>query len=197
MNQFQISELAKIINAKTAKNVKGTFSGVSSDSRSVEPGNCFFAIAGDNFDGHNYIEEVFAKGAACAVVSKDLHGDKLLKVGDTIKALGLFAAEYRRRNNFRVVGITGSVGKTTTRQIIYHVLSLRYRTVQSPKSFNNNIGLPVTLLSAEPNDEIIVAELGSNHPGEIEYLTKIAQPDIAVITTAQPAHLEGFGSLRQ
>ena len=98
-------------------------------------------------------------------------------------------------NPFKVVAITGSVGKTTTRQIVHHVLSRRFRTHQAQKSFNNNIGLPLTLLGAGPQDEVIIAELGANHPGEIADLTRIAQPDIAVVTNAHPAHLEGFGDL--
>lgn len=173
--------------------------GVSTDSRTIHAGDCFFAIAGDNFDGHDYVGEVFRKGAACAVVSRAVNGEPIpgpvLKVPDTVRALGDLAREYRRTNPFTVVAITGSVGKTTTRQIVHHVLSRRFRTHQAKKSFNNNIGLPLTLLSAEPHDEIIVAELGANHPGEIAYLTEIAQPNIAVITNVHPAHLEGFGDL--
>ncbi len=98
-------------------------------------------------------------------------------------------------NGFKVVAITGSVGKTTTRQIVHHVLSQRFRVHQAQKSFNNNIGLPLTLLGAEPQTQIVVAELGANHPGEIAPLTRIAQPDVALVTNAHPAHLEGFGDL--
>jgi UDP-N-acetylmuramoyl-tripeptide--D-alanyl-D-alanine ligase len=173
--------------------------GVSTDSRTINPADCFFAIPGDNFDGHSFVAEVFRKGAACAVVSRAVDGESLLgpvlRVPDTIRALGDLAREYRRMHPFIVVAVTGSVGKTTTRQIIHHVLSRRFRTHQASKSFNNNIGLPLTLLSAEPRDQIIVAELGANHPGEIAYLTRIAQPNIAVVTNAYPAHLEGFGDL--
>ncbi|MBA7707373.1 UDP-N-acetylmuramoyl-tripeptide--D-alanyl-D-alanine ligase [subsurface metagenome] len=98
--------------------------------------------------------------------------------------------------NFKVVAITGSAGKTTTRQIVHHVLSRYYRCYQAPKNFNNNIGLPLTVLGAGPEEEIVIAELGSNHPGEISYLTRIAQPDIAVVTNVYPSHLEGFGDLQ-
>ncbi len=199
MKSFSIAELAGIIKARTIKDT-GTFNGVSTDSRSTEPADCFFAIPGDNFDGHDYISDAFDKGAACAVVSKDTTAEKLsakslLRVDDTVKALGDFAAQYRLRTDPKVVAITGSVGKTTTRQITYHVLSRYYRVRQAPKNFNNYIGLPLTLLAADPDDQIVIAELGANHPGEIAYLTRIAQPDIAVITNVHPAHLEGFGSL--
>jgi len=194
MKEFSISALSRIIKSEPTNNT-GAFTGVSTDSRTIRPGECFFAITGDNFDGHNYLTEVFDKGAACAVVSKDVTGDKILKVSDTIKALGDFAREYRRRMNFKVVAITGSTGKTTTRKIISHVLSQRYRVFEAPKNFNNNIGLPLTLLGAGPEDEIIIAELGSSFPGEIAYLTGIALPDIAVITNVYIAHLAGFGTL--
>ena len=118
-----------------------------------------------------------------------------MRVSDTIKALGDFAAEYRRMMNFKVVAITGSVGKTTVRQIAHHVLSQHYRVFQSPKNFNNQIGLPLSLLGADQEHQIVVVELGTNHPGEIAYLTGIAQPNIAVVTNVYPAHLEGFGDV--
>ncbi len=199
MKEFSIQSLSRIINARPIKG-SGVFTNVNTDSRNTRQGDCFFAIAGENFDGHEYVNDAFAKGAVCAVVGKDVKiskgaGKSVLRVEDTIKALGDFAAEYRRAGNFKVVAITGSVGKTTTRQIIYHVLSRHFRVVQSPKSFNNNIGVPLTLLSAKPEDEIILSELGSNHPGEIGYLTRIAQPDIAIVINVHPAHLEGFGNI--
>ncbi len=178
-----------------------SFTGVSIDSRTTKAGDCFFAIAGDNFDGHDYVSSAFAGGAVCAVVSNKFHNAELadrclLTVGDTVKALGDLAREYRRRTGFRVVAITGSAGKTTTRHVCHHVLSRRFNVHQSPKSFNNNIGLPLTLLGAGSDTEIVIAELGSNHPGEISYLTGIAEPDIAVVTNVYPAHLEGFGDLQ-
>ncbi len=177
------------------------FTGVSIDSRTTKAGDCFFAIPGENFDGHDYLCDAFAKGAVCAVVgkkfdSKELDDKCLLRVEDTVKALGDLAREYRRQAGFKVVAITGSAGKTTTRQICYHALSRRFNVHQSPKSFNNNIGLPLTLLGADAQTEIVIAELGSNHPGEISYLTRIAAPDIAVVTNVHPAHLEGFGDLQ-
>jgi len=203
MKKFSTKEFSEIIQASHESRVTGqdSFTGVSTDSRTAKPGDCFFAIPGDNFDGHDYLTDAFKKGAVCAVVSKQTAAEKLpdrtlLKVDDTLKALGDFAADYRRQTNAKVVAITGSVGKTTTRQITYHVLSQHFRTRQAPKNFNNYIGLPLTLLDADPDDQIVIAELGANHPGEIAYLTRIAQPDIAVITNVHPAHLEGFGSLQ-
>jgi len=206
MNPISIETLAGIVGAAVTRRIlprgdeaSPQVTGVSTDSRTVKPGDCFFAIPGEQFDGHNYVAEVFGKGAACAVVCRAVNGESIpgpiLKVRDTIQALGELAGHYRRTSGFKVVAITGSVGKTTTRQIVHHVLSRRFRTHQAQKSFNNNIGLPLTLLGAEPRAEVVIAELGANHPGEIAYLTRIARPDIALVTNAHPAHLEGFGSL--
>jgi UDP-N-acetylmuramoyl-tripeptide--D-alanyl-D-alanine ligase len=208
MKEFSITALAQIIKAEPTR-VTGVFNGVATDSRTTKPGDCFFAIVGENFDGHDYVAGAFAKGAVCAVVSRHISSCvvrrvyrenastqyQTLKVDDTVKALGDFARHYRRQCGFKVVAITGSVGKTMTRQITYHVLSQHFRVFASPKNYNNNIGLPLTLLGADPEDEIVIAELGTNHPGEIAYLTSIALPDVAVVTNVHPAHLEGFGSL--
>jgi UDP-N-acetylmuramoyl-tripeptide--D-alanyl-D-alanine ligase len=201
MKKFAIKDLAEIIKAAPAEGSRaarhGSFIRVSTDSRTIRTGDCFFALAGENFDGHTYVDDAFAKGAVCAVVSRDVDspGNCLLKVADTVKALGDFAAEYRRLMNFKVVAITGSVGKTTVRQIVHHVLSQHHRVYQSPKNFNNQIGVPLTLLGAGEKDEIVVTELGTNHPGEIAYLTAITQPNIAVLTNVRPAHLEGFDTI--
>jgi len=196
MKEISINALARIIKADPAGDIGGSIIGASTDSRTVKPGDCFFAIAGDNFDGHNYVEEAIAKGAVCAVVSKDAKGGPTLKVDDTTRALGDFARHYRQQANYKVVAITGSVGKTTTRHIAYHVLSQHFRVSQAPKNFNNQIGLPLTLLGADSEDQIVIAELGSNSPGEIAYLTRIALPNVAVITSVYSAHLAGFGDLQ-
>jgi UDP-N-acetylmuramoyl-tripeptide--D-alanyl-D-alanine ligase len=182
--------------AEAAAGSETSVTGVSTDTRTIRKDDCFFAFAGENFDGHNYVPEAFAKGAACAVVEGTVEAaGPILKVPSTIQALGALAGACRRISGFKVVALTGSVGKTTTRQIVHHVLSRRFRVHQAQKSFNNNIGLPLTLLGAEPDTQIVVAELGANHPGEIAPLTRIAQPDVALVTNAHPAHLAGFGDL--
>ncbi|MHC4204857.1 MAG: UDP-N-acetylmuramoyl-tripeptide--D-alanyl-D-alanine ligase [Planctomycetota bacterium] len=205
MNEFSITDLVEITGAELSsscpKQDAYSFTGVSIDSRTIKADDCFFAICGENFDGHDYVSDAFAKDAVCAVISKDIDDEKsagkhLLKVEDTVKALGELAREYRRRAGYKVVAVTGSAGKTTTRQIIHHVLSRRFCVHQSPKSFNNQIGVPLTLLGAGSETRIVIAELGSNHPGEISYLTRIAEPDIAMVTNVHPAHLEGFGDLQ-
>jgi UDP-N-acetylmuramoyl-tripeptide--D-alanyl-D-alanine ligase len=207
MKKFPIKDLARIIKAHPMNRVSSieyrasNFTGVSTDSRTTKTGDCFFAIAGDNFDGHDFVSNAFEKGAVCAVVSREIKDSRftdkaILVVDDTVKALGDFARGYRRQYTFKVVAITGSVGKTTVRKIAYHVLSQHYRVFQSPKNFNNQIGLPLSLLGADPEHQIVVVELGTSHPGEIAYLTGIAQPNIAVVTNVYPAHLEGFGNLQ-
>jgi len=196
MKEFSIKDLAEIIKASPAGDIAGSITGVSTDSRTVKPGDCFFAVVGDNFDGHDYVGQAIAKGAVCAVVSKDVTDAPILKVTDTINALGDFARHYRQQAGYKVIAITGSVGKTTTRQIAYHVLSRHFRVSQAQKNFNNQIGLPLTLLDANEDTQIVVAELGTNYPGEIAYLTRIALPDVAVVTSVYSAHLEGFGDLQ-
>jgi UDP-N-acetylmuramoyl-tripeptide--D-alanyl-D-alanine ligase len=199
MKTHTIQNLARIINAQSSQQ-DGRVDSVSTDSRSVGRGDCFFAIPGPNFDGHSFVTQAIKKGAVCAVVNRgiklpDTDEKFLLRVDDTVRALGGLAAHYRKKCGFKVIAVTGSVGKTTTRHIISHVLSSRHHVFQAPKNFNNEIGLPLTLLTARPDDEFVVAELGTNKPGEISYLSRIAQPNLAIITNVYPAHLEGFGNL--
>jgi UDP-N-acetylmuramoyl-tripeptide--D-alanyl-D-alanine ligase len=178
----------------------GAAVGVGIDSRTVRAGDVFFAIRGAQFDGHDYAAAALEKGAACVVVERVTDvpvgcSGAVVVVADSIAALGKLAAWYRRQIPAKVIAITGSAGKTTTRQVLCQALSPFYRCRQAPKSFNNNIGMPLTILSAEREDEILLLELGSNHPGEIAELTRLAQPDAAVVTFIGPAHLEGFGTL--
>jgi UDP-N-acetylmuramoyl-tripeptide--D-alanyl-D-alanine ligase len=174
--------------------------GVCIDSREAGAGDVFFAICGENFDGHDYIEQAFANGASCAVCSRDVNyagsrSNVIVKVDDTVKALGRLANYYRNEAGFKVVAITGSAGKTTTRQIVFHALSKHFKCYQAQKSFNNNIGLPLTLLGAGEGCEIVIAELGTNNCGEISELTAISEPDVALVNNIFPAHLEGLGSI--
>jgi len=202
MKQLNIKQLADILSANITCDGGGdaSVSGVGIDSRTVAAGDCFFAVKGENFDGNEFIDSAIAAGALCCVTDSDIKnatdtGAAILKVNDCIEALGRLAKWYRNDMRFKVIAITGSAGKTTTKEIIHHILSQKFACHQSPKSFNNNIGVPLTLLGARQNDEIVIAELGSNRPGEIESLTNIVAPDIAVITNIHPAHLEGFGSI--
>ncbi|MBU1259701.1 MAG: UDP-N-acetylmuramoyl-tripeptide--D-alanyl-D-alanine ligase [Planctomycetes bacterium] len=196
MIPLNIKKLAEIVKARNTLTDDAAISSVSIDSRKVLPGCVFFAIKGANHDGHDFVNQAFQNGAVCAVVQKKIDTDKpVLLVDDTTGALGELAKYVRENSSYKVVAITGSAGKTTTKNIINHILSTKFRCFSSPKSYNNHIGVPLTILDAPQDSQILISELGSNHIGEIRQLTRIIQPDIAVITTICPAHLEGFGSI--
>lgn len=179
---------------------------VVTDSREVQSGDLFFAIPGDRFDGHEFIEQAAAKGATGCVCRWDwweCMGARAmpacLVVEDTVAALGRLAQHYRRhvmRAGTIVVAVTGSNGKTTTKRMIDHVLSASLPGRCSPKSFNNHLGVPLTLLSAEEGDSYLVVEIGSNAPGEVAALSAMTAPQVGVITSIGEAHLERLGSLR-
>ena len=192
-----INQIKKCIGAVDDINSNDRISGICIDSRQVKSGDCFFAIKGENLNGEDFLADVFAKGAICAVVSKDCKfaGGKILKVDDVIIAMGKLAYAWRNLCGFSVVAVTGSAGKTTTRDIIHHILAGYYKCHKPMKNFNNHIGLPYTLLTTPEDTQVCVVEMGANHVGEIEYLSKIAGPDIALITNTYQAHLEGFGSI--
>jgi UDP-N-acetylmuramoyl-tripeptide--D-alanyl-D-alanine ligase len=198
MKPITVEILAKVLRADVISGgtTGASVSGVSIDSRTIQAGDCFFAVKGENFDGHDYLEQAFEKGAACAVIEEVAEpGGNILKVGNTIKALGELARWYRGEMDFKVVAITGSAGKTTTREMAYHELSRHLSGTQAPKSFNNAIGVPLTILSADEQHEIVIVEIGSNQPGEISHLAAIAVPDVAMVTNIYPAHLAGFGDI--
>ena len=195
MRELSIKKIAEVIGATTVPQTEKTAQRICIDSRLVRAGDCFFAVKGDNFDGHAFVDNALAGGAVCAVVSDARKAANILNVADTVKALGLLANYYRRQAGYKVVAITGSAGKTTTKNMIYHVLNRHFLCYKSPKSFNNNIGVPLTLLGAGADCEIVIAEIGSNHPGEISPLSIMTEPDITVITNIYPTHLEGFGSI--
>ncbi|MEK6644047.1 MAG: UDP-N-acetylmuramoyl-tripeptide--D-alanyl-D-alanine ligase [Planctomycetota bacterium] len=175
---------------------------VSTDSRDAKPGCLFVAIKGDTHDGHAYVADVLDRGASAAVIS-DLSavpaqyqtGGRLILVQDTIASLGRLATWYRRQFAAQVIAVVGSNGKTTTKDMVATVLGHKRKGRSAKASFNNHIGVPMTLLSVEPADEFIVVEIGTNHPGEIAALGRIAKPDIAIVTSIGEEHLEFFGSL--
>jgi len=174
--------------------------GVSIDTRTLQPGDVFFAIAGENFDGHDFVGKAFEAGASLAVVvnGPDVSpAGPTLQVKDTAAALQQLAAVWRdhlQSHDVRVIAVTGSNGKTTTRHLIHTALCARFAGTQSPKSFNNHLGVPLTLLAARASDDFVVAEVGTNHPGEIPHLSAIVRPDVAVITNVGTAHIGHFGT---
>ena len=175
-----------------------TFAGVSTDTRTLGGGELFVAIEGENFDGHDFVSDAVASGAAGVVVSRPVGLAPSLpvyRVPDTVVALGDLARHRRRRHGARVVAITGSSGKTTTKEFLREALQRSHRTHANAGNLNNRIGLPLTILEAPEAAEVLVLEMGTNEPGEIEALTAIAEPDIAAVTTVSDAHLEKLGSL--
>lgn len=169
---------------------------ITIDSRKIEPGSLFIAIKGEQFDGHDYIEEARKKGALAAIVSQSVETDlPIILVQDTRKALGLLAKKWREKWSIPVIAVTGSCGKTTTKAMIAEILSQQGQVLATQGTMNNDIGLPLTAFQLNSTHEYAVFELGANHMGEIEYLADIIKPDVAVITNVAPAHLEGFGSI--
>ena len=192
---MKLSELALILNG-TLSGSDAEFNAVSIDSRAVKAGDCFFAIQGEFFDGHDFIADVADKKAAVAIVDRYVKTTiPVIRVHNTREALVALACFYRNAVHIPVIAITGSCGKTTTRALLESILKQMGSVLASQKSFNNDIGLPLTLLQLKPDHDFAVLEIGTNHPGEIAYLTRIAKPTVAVITMAAGVHIEGFGSV--
>ena len=182
------------------------FGAVGIDSRSIDPNDLFVAIVGENHDGHTFISDIVEQGTRGLMVNSEKAGEfpiatwktqniACVAVGDTTRALGDLAAFHRARTNAALVAITGSNGKTTTRQMIAAVVAQKFNTLSTIGNYNNQIGVPLTLLRLAPEHRWAVVELGTNSPGEIARLAQICAPDIGVITNVGPAHLEGLGSL--
>ncbi len=177
---------------------ESALTGVSTDTRTLARGQLFVAIQGPNFDGHDFVTRAVAAGAAGVVVSRAVAVDApvpVYRVPDTLVALGRLARHRRRRHAAQVVAITGSSGKTTTKEFLLGALQPSYRVHATPGNLNNRIGLPLTILDAPDAAEVLVLEMGTSEPGEIEALTDIAEPDIGSVTTVSDAHLEKLGSL--
>ena len=179
------------------RGVDGRFDGVSTDTRTLQSGELFVALSGPNFDGGKFVGQASEKGAAGAVVTALADADiPQITVSDTRIALGQLGAAWRAGQAVTVVGVTGSNGKTTLKELIAACLARVAPTIATQGNLNNEIGMPLMLLRIEPSHEYAVIEMGANHAGEIAYLTSLAKPDVVVITNAGAAHLEGFGSIQ-
>ncbi len=206
-HHFQIT-CSEILNATGGRLLRGNretaFFGLSTDSRTLKKGEVFLTLRGEHYDGHTFVPDALDKGAAGAIVenghinsgvTESFKSEALIVVPEALRALGDIAKFWRNSFSIPIVGITGSNGKTSTKEIIAFLLEERYRVLKSRGSFNNLVGLPLTLLDLESSHEIAVLEMGTNMPGEIERLAEIAQPTVGVITNIGEVHLEGMGSL--
>jgi len=198
---LNISSAALILNGtQTGHDVE--FTSVGTDSRAIMPGMLFVALKGERFDGHDYVEQALTQGANCALVARDwaaAHAHlPLIGVADTHLALGLLAAHWRARFHIPLIGVTGSNGKTTVKEMCAAILRAdfgQHAVLATTGNLNNDIGLPLTLLKLHAPHHAAVIEMGMNHPGEIDYLTHLARPTIALVNNAQRAHLAGLGTV--
>ena len=170
---------------------------VSTDTRKITPNCLFFALKGPNFNGNKFAAEALEKGAAYAIVDEEKYkvSNRYVLVDDVLKTLQQLSTYHRNHCNAKIISLTGSNGKTTTKELIYEVLSKKYNTIATQGNLNNHIGVPLTLLSIKEDTEIAVVEMGANHQKEIAFLSSIAQPDFGYITNFGKAHLEGFGGV--
>lgn len=200
MDPLTIEEVAQSAGAER-QNGRGDMriTHLSTDSRTTRPGDLFVALSGDNFDGHKFVNDAFVHGAAGAIVERNWSGKTppdfaLLRVADPLLAYQEVAARYRRSLGIKVVAITGSNGKTSTKDFTASVLGHRFQVTKTEGNLNNHVGLPQTMLEASARDQIGVWEIGMNHPGEIAPLAQLARPDVAIITNIGIAHLEFMGT---
>ena len=202
MEPISVSEILRATGGRLLDRFDGeeTVAAVDTDSRHIQPGSLFVPLVGENFDGHSYIRQALDAGAlGCltdhALPAAECRADRFyIRVQDTTLALGALAKFYREKFDIQVVGVTGSVGKTTTKDMIASVLSQKYRVLKTQGNYNNNIGVPKTLFGLTREHQVAVVEMGMNHMGEIDYLTRIVQPDVAIITNIGDAHIENLGS---
>jgi UDP-N-acetylmuramoyl-tripeptide--D-alanyl-D-alanine ligase len=172
-------------------------SGVCTDTRNIIPESFFVALKGEHFDGNQFVENAIQSGSMFALTSNPVIADNkvIFYAQDTLLALQKLANYHRKQFNLPVIGITGSNGKTTTKELFYAVLSKKYNTLATKGNLNNHIGVPLTLLKLKQQHEIAIIEMGANHQGEIALLSQIAEPTVGLITNIGKAHLEGFGGV--
>ena len=195
MIEMALSQAAHELNGRL-EGADGRFSAVTTDSRRAEPGQLFVALRGDRFDGHGFVDDVGRLGAAGVVVDHLVETTlPQVVVEDTRRALGDLGRAWRRAAGCKVVGVTGSNGKTTVKEMLAAILARVAPSLSTQGNLNNDIGVPLTLLQLDARHRFAVVEMGASHAGEIAYLASLAEPDVGVVTNAGPAHLEGFGSI--
>ncbi len=200
---FSFPDAARILGISVqSPELSRSIEGASIDTRIIQPGNLFFAIRGAKQDGHDFLAQAFEKGASGAVVEEasaakfqNNNFKNLLIVKDSAQALVDLARGYRALFNIKAIGITGSLGKTSTKEFLAYILAKKFKILATVGNFNNHLGLPLTLFNLRRDHQVCVAELGANHKGEIKFLCDILKPDAAILTKVAPVHVEGFGSL--
>ena len=193
--EMSLAQVADNLNAEVV-GADARFMRVSTDTRTLQPGDLFVALVGEHFDGHDYVEAAHRKGAIAAMVSRRVETDlPLLMVPDTRISLGAMASFWRKQFSIPVAAVTGSNGKTTVKEMIAAIMRQKTAVLATQGNLNNDIGVPLTLLRMQDEHGAAVIELGANHIGEIQYLSGLTRPNVAVITNAASAHLEGFGNL--
>jgi len=200
MNPLSILQIAELSGAKLEQgDGKTLIERISTDSRTIKKGELFVALRGENFDGHKFVEATAKAGAAGAIVDLKWNGKVpgkfvIIRAEDTLLAYQNLAANYRKALSLKVLAITGSNGKTSTKDFAASVLGRKFRVAKTQGNFNNHVGLPRTILEARSDDEVAVWEIGMNHPGEVAPLAKIAAPDAAIVTNIGVAHMEFMGT---
>ena len=187
-----LNELIKTVDGKTDINSNIEIKDIKTDSRKIKRGDIFISLKGDKYDGHNYIDEAIKKGATLCIIDKDIKNDKCIKVENTYKCLYDIANYIRNKYNIPLIAITGSNGKTTTKELIVHILKSKYNVLYNSDSNNNIIGVSDTLFKLNNKHDLIVMELGSNHMGEISMLSNMCNPTTSIITNIGSSHLEYF-----
>jgi len=198
--KLPLDRIAEFLSATGEFDHRAVATGYSIDSRTIRPDELFFAVKGERMDGHDFVAQALDRNAVAAVVRKDQLArfavkTKLIAVDDTLVALQRLGTAVRRLWGKPLVGVTGSAGKTTTKEAVAHILQSRFRVLKSQGNFNNHFGLPLMLLKLEPEHDIAVIEMGMSHAGEIRALAEIAAPDIGLVTNVAPVHLEFFKSV--
>lgn len=195
MMKMSLNRVASLIGAEVV-GPSAEIVGMIHDTRRIKPGNLFCALQGEHHDGHEFVDQAAQAGAAAALVSRplDISLPQIL-VSDVLQAMGQIAAAWRDQLEVTVIGITGSNGKTTVKEMLAEILSSQGATLATSGNYNNEIGVPLTLSRLGPDHRFAVIEMGASRPGDIAYLTRIAKPEIGILTNAAPAHLEGFGSI--
>jgi UDP-N-acetylmuramoyl-tripeptide--D-alanyl-D-alanine ligase len=195
MIELKLTDIAAIVDGQLVGEDM-CITDVTTDTRAIEPGALFIALVGERFDAHDFAEQAAEKGAAALIVERELDvAIAQVVVADSKQALGKLGAEVHKRCQTKTIAITGSCGKTTVKEMIASILLTKGQVLYPAGNFNNDIGVPLTLLRSTPQDDFAVIELGANHIGEIAYTTALVQPDVALVNNVAEAHLEGFGSL--